>query len=372
VLVLLILGLVIGLTGSETGRTISEEPIKIGVTVPLTGNAAIWGEEISKGIDLAVEEINSNGGINGRKIRIIYEDSSDPTTATTAAQKLINTDNVKIIITAFSSLSNAIRPITEKNKIILIADNHQPIFGMPGDYTFRSHISGEEQHIEIMEFLEKNEMIEDTGIIAENSAYTQGMINIIRPYFERNGKKLFVEYISADQKDFRTNLIRLKEKNVKIIFSASIYYQINALIIKQKEELGIVGQIIVPDYVCIESNSLFDYINPQIAEGIIYPKPLGSEEGNAFTETARKFFKKYKEKYGFFPKLDVATLYDAINFLEEPLEECGEDTECIKEELYHIKNFKSVYGAVYIDKNGDTRGKEFFIKIIRDGQFVEY
>ena len=80
-------------------KEVKEEVIKIGVILPLTGNAAVYGLSAKEGIDLSLEDINNTGGINGKTIQMIYEDSQcDSTKAVSAAHKLINIDKVQIII----------------------------------------------------------------------------------------------------------------------------------------------------------------------------------------------------------------------------------------------------------------------------------
>src|SRR3990167_1877096 len=90
-----------------------EDVIKIGAILPLTGDVAIYGNNTKEGIDLAVEEINKHGGINGKNIRILYEDSkAEPRTGVTVLQNLISKDKVQVIIdNSVSSVALALAPI---------------------------------------------------------------------------------------------------------------------------------------------------------------------------------------------------------------------------------------------------------------------
>jgi len=73
--------------------------IRIGAVLPLTGSAAVWGQNAKMGLEIALEEVNAAGGPQGKKVKIIYEDSqSEPTKAVSALQKLISTDRVPVVI----------------------------------------------------------------------------------------------------------------------------------------------------------------------------------------------------------------------------------------------------------------------------------
>ena len=101
----------------------NDNRIKIGVLFPKTGDAGSYGEKGEKAIQLAIKEINSNGGVNGTEIKVVIEDSkAEPKTGVNAAQKLISTDKVVAIVgDIVSSVTLPVSPICEKNKVVLIA-----------------------------------------------------------------------------------------------------------------------------------------------------------------------------------------------------------------------------------------------------------
>ena len=94
-----------------------QETLKIGAILPLSGDVAVYGNNTKKGIDLAVDEINKTGGVNGKKIEIIYEDSkAEPKTGVTAMHKLIKNKVQAVIDNSVSSVALAIAPIGDKIK----------------------------------------------------------------------------------------------------------------------------------------------------------------------------------------------------------------------------------------------------------------
>src|SRR5438552_4072539 len=115
-------------------------PIKIGAVLPLTGNSALWGVPTKEGVELATEIVNAKGGVNGRKIQVIFEDSTgDPKTAISAVQKLLKTDGVCAIVdNSNSSVTLAIAPVMEQNHtVLLVTGASSPKIAKAGDYIFR-------------------------------------------------------------------------------------------------------------------------------------------------------------------------------------------------------------------------------------------
>lgn len=107
----------------QKGEQPPQEEIKIGAILPLTGDAATYGKALRKGMALAVTEINAAGGVLGKSIVVVYEDSgADPKAAVSAINKLINADNVSLIVgDMFSSTTLAIAPIAQRNRVVLIS-----------------------------------------------------------------------------------------------------------------------------------------------------------------------------------------------------------------------------------------------------------
>src|SRR3989344_4828239 len=138
---LLLFGFLLIFTACAVSQPIFQEKqiIKIGALLPLTGQNAIYGEEIKNAIELAKTEINEHGGINGKQMEIIYEDDkADPTVGTKAMQKLIEIDDVSIVLGSWvSGVVLAVAPIAEQNKVVVLATAISPKITTAGDYIFR-------------------------------------------------------------------------------------------------------------------------------------------------------------------------------------------------------------------------------------------
>ena len=129
---------------NKSGNVGSNGPIKIGYIGPLTGDTSSIGTVNKAAIEIAVDEINKAGGINGQPLQVIYEDGQcNATTATNAASKLINLDKVSIIIGGLCSTETAaFGPMAMKNKVIVLSPGSSaPNLNQLGKYFFRSYPS---------------------------------------------------------------------------------------------------------------------------------------------------------------------------------------------------------------------------------------
>jgi len=225
----LLLAFSFGIFGCE-----KKEEIKIGVMTPLTGESAKYGQDIKRGYDLATEEINEKGGIQGKKLLLIYEDDEGkPDKAVSAAQKLIQRDKVSVILGAlWSSPTLAVAPIAEKNKVVLLSSgSSSPKITDAGDYIFRNEIS-EAYGAKESAKLYFNAGFKKIATIYINNDYGIGVRDITKEIYEQLGGVVTTsEAFEQDEKDFRTQLLKIKETNPEAILIVS--YKEAILILKQ-------------------------------------------------------------------------------------------------------------------------------------------
>src|SRR3990172_6372188 len=126
---------------STTTQAVAEQPIKVGVNFPMTGGLSIYGEPLYEGLMLGIEEVNKAGGVNGRPMQIILEDNGGkPQNAVSAAQKMIETDNVHIMLSTIVGPTGAIAPITESNKKVLLYAAATDTFARQNIYVFKDSV----------------------------------------------------------------------------------------------------------------------------------------------------------------------------------------------------------------------------------------
>jgi branched-chain amino acid transport system substrate-binding protein len=364
VAIVVIGGIWYGVSKKPTTPT-TKEPIKIGVMLPLSGKNALNGQYIQQAIILAQEEINQNGGINGKKLEIIFEDDQcDPKVGATIAQKLINVDKVPLVLGPWcSSVALAVAPTFENSKTIMIAEVITPKLTTAGDYIFRVQPTGAFYMKTLAEEVVKTLGIKKAGVMYIGNDYGASVKDAFVKEFENNGGTVVdVEQYMDKQTDFRTELIKISQKNPQAILLAS-YAQDAGLILKQAKELGINVQFLgVP---ALENKDLIK-IAGEAAEGLIYPYHFNFENPN---ENVQKFVSSYTSKFGHQPDGFAVLMYDGTYIAAKILEKCNSDTECMKNELYN-NTFKGVT-EIKFDSNGDPL-LPINLKTIKNGQFVPY
>jgi branched-chain amino acid transport system substrate-binding protein len=346
-------------SGSNDGET-----IKIGAIFPLTGGSAYQGKSFKQAIQLAEEEINSNGGINGKKLEIIFEDDKGvPAEGVNAAQKLITQDNVSAIIGNFnSSVTLAVRAVTEREKVVQItpgstADN----ITEPGHpYMFRNLMPNSFQAPELAKFAIKKLGLKNVAIIAENTDYGRtGAQQYEQVAKKLGGKILAIEYYNQGDKDFYAQLTKLKNMNPDAIFISGLITE-GAQILQQARDLGIKTQWLGMGGF---TNDNFPKLAKGAAEGMIHVSYFEPGFYDYFPNS-KLFVENYNKKYGSNPDMYAANGYEAVYILAEAIKKAGGgDREKIREAMTKIKDLPGVCGPTTFDKNGQAKKGLLFVKI---------
>jgi len=362
IIIIVIIVILVVIFSGEKGE---KEPIKIGFLAPLTGDAASYGQGEKNAVDMAVEKINAEGGIKGRLLEVVYEDGKcSGKEATTAAQKLINIDKVKIILGgACSGETLAVAPIAEENKVILFSafSSHSDITEA-GDFIFRNSTIDSDAAMQIAEMIFK-EGYKKVAIISENTDYCQGVREMFREYFKRLGGEVVAdELYGMESKDYRTQLTKIKNTNPDAIFFNPQSGIAAGLTVKQAKELNIE----VPyfgNYAFSSGDALTN--GGSALDGLKFVDAPGLSKDNP---KAVQFLNEYVDKYSK-PSSDyeIGARYDSVFIIANSLKDCGENTECIKDYLYETE-YDGTIGKYGFDENGDVVGIKFAIKKIKNGQ----
>ncbi|MBW2990293.1 ABC transporter substrate-binding protein [Candidatus Woesearchaeota archaeon] len=350
---------------TPTGEVVTKEkkePIKIGYLGPLTGDAASYGETEVNVIKIALKEINSAGGIAGRPLKVLYEDGQcRGKEATTAAKKLIEIDNVKIILGGLCSAETlAMAPITEANKILVfsaLASN--PDISDAGEYIFRNVPTDHDWSQFAAETIYK-EGYKEVSMLTENTPYAIGVRDIFKERFiELGGKIIADEVFEQNSKDYRSQITKIKSNQPDAIFLNPQAGITGGLAAKQIREFGITAPI-YSSYVWGGPDSVENA--GEAAEGILFFDAPGLS-----TQKGLDIIKKYKQIYGdYASEYLVGSRYDSVHIIADALIECNENTECIKDYLYDLKDYDGAIGTYSFKPNGDMISIQFELKEIRN------
>ncbi|MBD3253191.1 ABC transporter substrate-binding protein [Candidatus Pacearchaeota archaeon] len=353
--------------GNLTGKDVEvpNDTIRIGVILPLTGDAAAYGIPLQRTTRFAVNEINKAGGINNKKLDVIYEDGKcNPRDATNAAQKLININNVRIIQGGMCSGETlGAAPVAESNKVILFSPGSgSPEITYAGDYIFRNFPSDASSGNKIALTAIKNNH-KKIAILSEQTDYAQAVVDVFKRTFEKNnGKIVSEERFASDSNDFKTQIAKIRSKNPDAIYLVPQIHKKIGIILKQFEESRFDKQIYSNEMAIVEE--ILDEYSREL-EGTIIAVPRFNEDDPLTKEIMTEL--RNNIDFGSMPPVYIATTYDNIQIIKEALEECGENTDCIKNYLYSIENRQGVAGTLTIDENGDAH-LEYVLKVIRNGK----
>ena len=360
---LFLLVLLVGCTQQNTPA----ETIKIGAVLPFTGSSGITGESSRNGIDLAVSEINSQGGIQNRKLEVLYEDSQTKTDAGfTAFTKLRSVDNISFVITSVSGVALAISPVANKEKIIqmdIVSATHS--YSTPNDYTFRTGVNAYYFSNAMTTLLEKDS-VKNVSILFVNTEYGSGYKDSFVTEYQKTGKPiLLLEAYNQDEKDFATHLEKIRRSDPDALVLISLQKE-TPLILKEIDSLEIKIRIYTDVYAAEQEGNL----ETETSNRIKYVKPGIREDSEIF----RKFAEKYSERYRKQPDFIAAQGYDGAMMLVTAMKQCNnpENTTCVKEQLQNIKNYSGAIGTnLSFDINGDLERRSFDVNTISNGSFVK-
>ena len=358
--------LIAGMSGSAEAA----EPFVIGSISPLTGTNAVQGLDMKRGEQLALEEINAAGGICGRPLKIIWEDTeSSAKGGMDAVHKLVEINKVPLIIGAYSSgISLPTGQWTNSKKVIQIAEaSTSPKLREIGPYFFNIIGLDEVMGTMLGEFaLESG--AETFASITVNNPFGIGIEIWTKKTVDKTGKK-WLEAVRYDEKktDYRAEIERLFAKKPEVVFFTS-YGTESKLILKQAYEMGLKpSKGWYADYPTMWSNEVI----PETAEGI-----LGLKIGKAGGTRLEEYQAAYQKRYGKAAKQTAfgAYAYDATWVAALALSMAGStDTEEIAKALHIVSK---VYGGVTGDKTFDKDGMQvtdYYQRMVyKGGKLIPY
>jgi len=344
----------------------NKQTYRIGAIFPLTGGEASFGEYMKNGAEMALEEINKEYDFN---LEIVYEDTQgQPANTVSAVRELIDIQKVKLLVgPARSNCTLAAAPIVEGKKVVMLT----PIASAEeitksGDYIFRNREMADSHGVAMAKFLYEDLGKRRTAVLFANAANAITYKNWFEEEFQRlGGEIVYSEGYIGDNLDFKTPVAKIKATNPDTIYLSATQLTDMAQAIKQIRDMDI--DVTIATTALAENSELIEVLGQQ-AEGLIYSAPYFNLED----EQTAKYAKKFRDKYGKDSNLFAANTYDALHIYAMLINKCGGDKpECIKNELYKVKDYPGVGGPTTFDENGDV-DKPIMIKIVKDGQFVKY
>ena len=344
------------------------EPVVIGVSGPLTGQNAQYGAQWKKGFDLALDEINSKGGIKGRRLTYDFQDSqSDPRQSVAVAQKFVSDPKIVVEAGDFSSTASmAASPIYQRAGLVQFGfTNSHPNFTKGGDYMWSNSISQADETPRLVKYA-ADLGLKRVALLYLNTDWGRAAEKIFVDTAPKYGITIVdTEGYQPDEKDFRSTLVRVRDANPDGVALIS-YYADGALIARQVRDVGLsqplvaIGSIYSPKFI---------ELGGPAAEGVF-------TESNFFPGDTRpevlEFVSKFKAKYGEDPDDFNAVAYDTMILLADVMNKHGTERKQIHDGLAAIKDVPSViYGKATFDP--ETRrvaGAQAVYLVVKNGAFA--
>ena len=348
------------------GKSAKEKDvIKIGVIGPLTGNLAQYGTSSINGLKLKVKEINDAGGINGKKIEIVEADSKgDVQEAINAFKKMVSQDKIDIFVGEVTSgPSLAIAPLAQQAKIPMITSTGTAFdITKDKDFVFRTTFTDPYQGVVAAKYAKAKNFKNVTILTNTGSDYSVGLANAFKEQATKEGIQVKEEQYTADDKDFRALLTKIKGTNPEVIFVPD-YYNTIGLILTQTKELGINAQFLGGDG--------WDGIQKdfgQVANGALFASQFAPDDTS---ETVQKFIAAYKKEYKIDPIIFAALGYDTGTILETALKSVSDlsSKEAIRDAIKNFSGDHLVTGSLKYDENRNPEKKVTFIEV-KDGKLT--
>jgi branched-chain amino acid transport system substrate-binding protein len=369
---MVIVVMMISACSSNTGGSDSSKgkdkggEILIGTLTPITGSSAKMGEDMNNAIQMAADEINAAGGINGKKIKLIKEDEGcDPQIATAGANKLVSKDVVAVV---GGYCSGAVLPasgVMNQAKIpwILTAANSAkiPEQGFKNMYLLNS--TAPAQAKTASEYMVNKLGGKKIAIINDNSAYAVDLAERTRDDLKEMGAKIVAfDAVNPEEKDFNSLMTKLKDLKPDVTYWTG-YYSVGGLLAKQFKQIGVSGAFGVGD----GSNdpTIIDIAGSENAENLF----ITTTPTPQFQDSAKDWIPKYKEKFNADPGPYSAISYDGLRVMADAIKRAGStDSDKIIKALAETKDIKSFSGPVKFKGNGEIANSNFTVLIVKSGK----
>lgn len=297
----------------------SGKVFKIGGIGPVTGAAAVYGLAVKNGAQIAVDEINADGGINGYLIEFNFQDDEHDAEKSVNAYNTLKDWGMQVLMgTVTSAPCVAVADKTNADNMFQITPSGSSVECAQNPNVFRVCFSDPDQGAASATYIAENKLAEKIAVIYDSSdVYSSGIYEKFAAEAANQGLEIVdAEAFTADSnKDFSTQLQKAKDAGADLVF-LPIYYTEASLILKQADTMGYAPKF----FGCDGMDGILQVENfdTKLAEGLMLLTPFAAD---AQDELTQKFVTSYKENYGETPIQFAADAYDAIYAIKAAMEE---------------------------------------------------
>ncbi len=367
-LLVVLMVVVLCLSAVSAGAEIPKAPIKVGVVLPTSGAIAYDGGLALNGIKMAVDEINSAGGIKGNKIEMFVEDSAGvPATAVAAMEKLVGMEKVVAVIGDFgSSCTLAMMDVARRAQVPLITPVSlaPKITEMGNIWMFRGCDNSAMIAKAFTKWAVQEKKVDKWAYIAINTDYGRGSVEAFNADLKTLGATVvFTEYFNQGETDYYPIVTKLSatDANGLCLFGETVDL---SRVVAQYHEMGLEGKMLIMDPTSGTFNSKFIELAKENANGIV-----GASRFVAAIQTpaAQKFVADYKTRYSSDPEKYAQAGYDCTRMIAMAIEKADSvETDKIRTALAGLQ-YEGPQGKAHFDEKNQLIIDEYIIAV-NDGK----
>lgn len=351
-----------------------DETFKIGGIGPMTGAAAVYGNAVMNSIQIAVDEINEAGGINGFQVEFNPQDDEHDAEKSVNAYNTLKDWGMDILLgTVTSAPCIAVEAEAANDNMFLLTPSATAIESISGDNAFRVCFADPAQGTASAKYIGENKLAEKVAVIYDSSdVYSSGIYGAFQAEAANQPFEIVAaEAFTADSKtDFSVQLQKAKDSGADMIF-VPFYYNEIALVLKQASDMGFAPKWFGVDG--MDGILSLEGFDTSLAEGATLLTPFSA---TAEDEKTQSFVNKYKEQFGEVPNQFGADAYDGMYIIKAALEQAEATPDMDSSELCDL--MKAAMQEITYDGitgQGITWGadgepvKDPIVAVIKDGAY---
>lgn len=344
------------------------DSIKVGFNVPLTGFAAADGNSALVGAQLAVEQVNSGGGVNGNMLElVIYDDQASPKESAPLAVKLTTQDNVVAGISgSYSGATRAAATIYQENSTPYIsAYAVHPDITRAGDYVFRTSFVGEVQGRAGAKLIGEMMGLKRVAMITLNNDFGNSLANGFKEKAADFGIEIINEYeYSIKDREFGSIVTKVKNDDPDAIYASGYFFTAGPLV-RQIRAAGVSVPIIGQEG--YDSQKFIEIAGPD-SEGVIITTSLDRDSSMQITQD---FIGGFEAKAGYPTDMVAASAHTAVLVLADALGRASDDSAAALRDSIASANVDASTGQISFNNLGEVQ-KDVQVQVVKDGMWRHY
>lgn len=332
--------------------TQANEPLTIGTILSTTGPAAFLGEDMKAGMEIAVDEINAAGGINGQPVKWVFYDAESQTSkALNATRRLISQDDVDIIVGGgnMSGIALAMVPLATQSKVPFISTEGAHSIVAPvaeREWIFKSTVDDRQVFERLKDYFDKKG-ITRIALLHDTSGFGQAAAEELKKLAPSLGLDVTFEAFAPTDNDLIPQLTRIKNSDVQAVLCWTVT-PAGVIFAKQAEQLGLTDRELIHSYGFVSQKYM--ELAGSSADKLLLVSvkfPVGADLPDSDPQKApiQALTQAFEKRYGRAPNQYAAQTYDAIQLASQALKASEGKPEKTRAALDAVQGYKGVGGT---------------------------